>query len=237
MTTISIHEIEGAEPAICPRCEKLVDRSMMVSGICPACKKDCESAHRRKMSSNCESRGQERRGFIANGSFDDSGKIIPVEPVADMEMESENDHDNSGTSAIDALLKQKALIERCWLLVKDYEKEHGDPVMVERCGWLVLGFTTLAGAKTQDALVELLRVQLNPSGNPRKAHTAKQRVNKCIKFLQKALPELPPLPNQRTRDARKRFKATRIKKQNELNLKHTGPPPPYGKEYLGPQVR
>lgn len=93
-----------------------------------------------------------------------------------------------------ALRQQQDLITRGFLLVQDYVRKQGNPVMAERCMWLLLGFPELAGAADQAGLVKLLNRE-------------KATVNKCLLYFQQNLPELPKLPEQRTEEQKDGFAA------------------------------
>ena len=90
------------------------------------------------------------------------------------------------------------LIDRTFLAVQSYIYNGGNPTVGYRCAFLLLGRYLPAGASTQDKLVELLRP------------TLKQTVNACIRFLQKQVPQLPPLANQRNDESRERMAEARI---------------------------
>jgi hypothetical protein len=93
-----------------------------------------------------------------------------------------------------SIVEYHGLIERGFTLREQYVKQHGDAVMSERCLWLLLRFPTLAGAATLDELVKAIGRQ-------------KATVNKCLKFFQNKMPELPIVPGQRTEVARQNMAA------------------------------
>lgn len=212
--TISIVTLADSEPpTICPRCEQLCRRGDLVAGICPACKRNCQSAHSKILKSADVPAPNGGHKIQPNGFFDESGHLVPIEEARNI---ASDDSENTFADSIrQAVQKSHDLIERCWLQVQAYEKKHGDPVMAQRCAWLLLGFPVLAGADDLESLVRLLRPRL------------KQTVNKCLQFLQSQVPELPPLPNQRKPEARRKMREAR----NCQLTRHE--PPSYGKTGWG----
>lgn len=89
------------------------------------------------------------------------------------------------------------LIERAFLTMRAYVRRGGDRDMAEKCLWLLLGFTTLAG---YESVAEMVR----------KSSKEKATINNCIKFFQREMPELPPLPGQRCESSRSKMKKARL---------------------------
>ena len=206
----SIHKTDAEPPVICPRCEQLCRRSELIDGDCPTCKKERQG-------------NPEAHKIAQQGYFDDSGQLVAT--TKDNESIIQKVCEETGISeevAIEilyiidkALDEQKSefqvletvkakcerfkdLIDRTFRAVQSYVDNGGDKIVGERCAWLLLDFHFLAGASTQENLVELLRP------------TLKQTVNACIRFLQKQVPELPPLANQRNDESRERMAEARI---------------------------
>lgn len=93
------------------------------------------------------------------------------------------------TDAVAAVLKNHALVSRGFILLDSYVKHHGDKVMAERCLWALLDYPELSGANSVQGLADLLGY-------------SKQRVNKCLKYFQARIPELPLLLGQRNENGR-----------------------------------
>jgi len=88
------------------------------------------------------------------------------------------------------------LVTRGFAALRDYEKNHGDRDMGERCLWLMVGNHYLAGAENLAALIKLLKRK-------------KQTVVKCLDHFQTLIPELPILEGQRDEAGCKNMKKAR----------------------------
>lgn len=98
------------------------------------------------------------------------------------------------------VLDWQNLVTRGFAALRDYEKNHGDRDMGERCLWLMVGNHYLAGAENLAQLIKLLKRK-------------KQTVVKCLDHFQTLIPELPILPGQRDDEGKKNMKTAR---ENQL---------------------
>lgn len=206
----SVHKTDAEPPVICPRCEQLCRRSELIDGDCPTCKKERQG-------------NPEAHKIAQQGYFDDSGQLVAttkdnesiIQKVCEETGISEEvaievlyiidkalDEQKSEFQVLETVKKKceayEYLIDRTFLAVQSYIYNGGNPTVGYRCAFLLLGRYLPAGASTQDKLVELLRP------------TLKQTVNACIRFLQKQVPQLPPLANQRNDESRERMAEARI---------------------------
>ena len=135
--------------------------------------------------------------------------VEDMETAQEMVADCANYCGASGAAPLrDEITNRLNLIERMIILFRNYVGNNGSSKLAERCVWLLLGFPALAGADCQAAIV---RLELGESYSPREARAAKARVNKCLKFFQSRVPELPPLPNQRDAPARDHMKNAQYK--------------------------
>ena len=94
--------------------------------------------------------------------------------------------------------KLREMLVAGWLNLERYVKQHGDRVMAERCLWLLIGVHENAGARDLAELVKRLGRE-------------KQTVNKCLRYFQEQMPELPILEGQRSQVARRNMTLAREK--------------------------
>ena len=210
------------DPEHCPHCGRPAALALRVRGVCPRCAKIIRAAHGQVMTYPA---AEPEATTAAPGrfGFEDSGRRVPVsdsaagdrsgeellhQACADlgvniafaMQMlvwveEHKSDLGLGGRgenweAALARMKQVRGLIERAFVLVQAYAKKFGDREMAERCAWLLLDFPILAGAKNHAGLVRLMNGR------------SKQKVNKCLKFFQSQMPELPILPEQRDEWAR-----------------------------------
>lgn len=213
-------------PDGCPRCGRRCPKEERVNGVCPKCKKILKSTV--KLANEAEAEpAKESDGHVQpldGVHFDEASKRVSTtddmggawftglcnrhgfsedsaaEFIQEYEVRStRREAPQTDVGAVrDEISELRSMIERGFIQVQEYEKNHGDRVLAERCMWLLLGFWTLAGADSQAGLVTLMGKHCT-----RKSHwtALKARVNKCLQFFQSQVPELPPLPGQRSEEA------------------------------------
>jgi hypothetical protein len=95
---------------------------------------------------------------------------------------------------------------------RHYEKyvfeHHGQRQMAWRCVMLLLDFKFMAGGESLKQIVEVCG---GDAKNPSQYRAIKATVNKCLASFQKAVPELPRIPVQRTAAARKAMQVAQEK--------------------------
>ena len=216
----------GGSLTICPSCEQLTKREEVVNGECPTCKKGREgktSDHKTTHQQGYfDDGGQliattEDNKSIVQKVCEETGiseeTAIDVLYIIDKSLDSQRSEFQIIENVKEKCNQWRALIERTLLQVQQYETNGGSRVVAERCAWLLLNFPLLAGASTQDGLVSMFRQTLD-GAQPKKQEGiewlkflklrklySKQTINACIQFLQKQVPELPPLPGQRTNES------------------------------------
>lgn len=112
-------------------------------------------------------------------------------------LEISEDAQSHGDNSRAEFWRVRGLIERGFITLNCYVKKGGDRDMAERCLWLWLGFPVLAEAESLTGIVK-------------KTGKSKATVNKCIKYFQELMPELPALPGQRDKESRENMKQARI---------------------------
>lgn len=216
----------------CPNCNKPCPPEERIAGVCPACKRLLNSVHARAVAGKVKEIADEFRDpkHIAGETyFDESGNaqsanselteeewmrnmcidhgFTSLEAFMDCYAEIANHLGDTGekSSASQAVDKMRDLITRVFNLVQDYERQHGDRMMAERCAWLLLEFPMLAGelpggkcVKTCDDIVRLTGKK-------------KQTINKCLIFLQSQAPELPLIEGQRKPEAKENMRKAQHK--------------------------
>ena len=205
----------------CPRCERPCARTELVRGVCPACKRNLESAHakilkldyheapvgidrklhevvhfdensRRVATTDDPETGEEFiSGFCQNWAVNQETAMLMIADVA-------NHLGAAGTSSMDGMVKARELIQRLAAALARLIKYGGDTRMFARALAMRMEFFDVAGGRT---FVEVAR-----ACSTSKHTVSKQTFLKCFHVVEEAinLPQydpLPPLAGQRDEES------------------------------------